>query len=735
MLGPPAPVSRIAAADVWLDLLAQRPSAVVHAGGRLVADFGHVRATIHTDLTTNSPWMLGEDVQGQSAGVIRGKGATFVVPLDGPLAPGLHRADDGSSTLGMAIDLLPLAPADGEQSMTVLVNEHVLANLRLSSTWQRRTFTLPAEMIHPGDNRIRLHFRHTAPRGEDVVSAAVRTVEVGPVEQIREGPPPNLRGSYRIVPTDNGVALELHRDSSWAYYLQAPRRGYLRVAARGRGKLVVRVSTDADHRAGTAPVELASKPLRPTGQEFEVDLSGHGDVPIRLEIAVEGSGDDVKARIEGLDVVVNRSTPQDRRPRQLRNVYIVAIEGARPSDLLRLHQNPGGRPLPAVERMVREGMVFERAYTLAPWAIPSHAGWLSSSSPMRHKTLRGTYVADGVTLLPEVLDRAGYYTLVVTANADFNVERGLTQGVDHILALARGSSDGNDATAVLKIAEEQLVGKPKPRFVYLNVNDPQAPYDPPREAIEHLDRPNGDDVPLPHLTHLWIGKVRLGKSEPSAAARGYVHDLYRGELEVVDQALGMLLSQLEQRGELDESIVMLMGLHGEEFYEHGGAGHGFTLYEESLRVPLVIRAPSLLAPGRVRVPVDLMDLAPTIVDLLGLELPPAWEGTSLLQVVDDPNPPPHMTVAVRGDGSRAVVVGHHKLIYNGGRGPDAQQLFDLRADPTEQKNLVTTGRGGVALRVLRTSLIWELAFESQWKRARWGSGVHLLPAFALDHGM
>ncbi|MGB1278065.1 MAG: sulfatase, partial [Nannocystaceae bacterium] len=350
-----------------------------------------------------------------------------------------------------------------------------------------------------------------------------------------------------------------------------------------------------------------------------------------------------------------RSIPVDNRERKLRNVYVFAIEGARPSDLLRLHQATRGRPLPAIDRLISEGLVFERAYTLAPWAIPSHAGWLSSSSPLRHKTLRGTYIADGVTMLPEVLDRAGDYTLMVTANPDFNVERGLTQGATHSVALARGSSDGNDATAVLKIAEEQLADQPTPRFVYLNVNDPQAPYDPPREAIEHLKRP--EDAPLPHLTHLWVGKMRLGRVESTRAVRRYVHDLYRGELEVIDQAIGSLFAGLEKRGELDDAIVVLMGLHGEEFYEHGGASHGFTLFEESLRVPLVIRAPTLLAPGRVHIPVDLIDLAPTLVDLLGLPIPAAWSGESLMRVIDDPNPPPRMAVSVRGDGARAVVVG------------------------------------------------------------------------------
>ena len=100
-------------------------------------------------------------------------------------------------------------------------------------------------------------------------------------------------------------------------------------------------------------------------------------------------------------------------------------------------------------------------------------------------------------------------------------------------------------------------------------------------------------------THMWVGRVRLGKHEPSAKELAYVRRLYRGELQVIDQALGRLLDGLGRAQLLDDAIVVFLGVHGEEFFEHRGAGHGRTLYDESLRVPLAIRAPQLLAPGRV----------------------------------------------------------------------------------------------------------------------------------------
>src|SRR5690606_20546216 len=120
----------------------------------------------------------------------------------------------------------------------------------------------------------------------------------------------------------------------------------------------------------------------------------------------------------------------------------------------------------------------------------------------------------------------------------------------------------------------------RPRMGYAVFSDPQAPYEPPRELQGDGVRP--EEAPLPHLTHLWLGRVRSGKVTPTRAQLAYVRRLYRGELQVIDRALGQLVEALEGASLLDESIIVLVGLHGEEFYEHGGAGHGWTLHEESV---------------------------------------------------------------------------------------------------------------------------------------------------------
>ena len=728
---PPAPVASVTGTDLLVDLIAQRPSATVMRSGALEIDLGSKAAGKHVSLGSHPAWRLGESIDDRMAGVVVGRSASIDIPLDGPLSPAANPTVDEVPGLAMAIEVQPLV---AKQSMTVLLNERPLANLVLEQGWARRTFSLPADGIQPGENRVRLFFRNVdADNGE--VSAAISRVVVGPHERIKNPPAAAQRRDAITISAPQGVrqdplSVRAARDSGGlvvregaglAYYLVPPPRARLAIHAQGQGALSISVSTDADHEAGKMPTRLVDEPLRDSGQDVRADLSGWGGTPIRLEIAVRGTG--AKASIAQARIDVPRSDPVDRRARRLRDVFVFTVEGLR-QDALDVGRRPS---LPNLEAFFGESLVFDRAYAPSPAAVPSHASWLTSVTPLRHLTVQGTFIAGNQQLLPEALERGGYVRVQSTANTDINVTRGLLQGIDTHGVLS-DVVDAPRATAVLADAIERLEGKAGRWYMHVNVNDPQAPYDPPRELVRDVAPPPGS--PLPHLTHIWVGRVRLGKTEPSKEELAYMRRIYRGEVQMVDQAVGELVHWLEKERRLDEAIVVFLGVHGEEFYEHGGAGHARTLYEESLRVPLAIRAPTLLAAGRVDVPVDLLDLAPTLLDLQGIPSPDLWQGRSLLPVIDDPNPPPQAIQAYLGDGSRAIVVGHHKLVLGPGRN---EEYTDLRSDPGEDAERVSPP--GIGLRIVRTALAWELAAEGGWRRARWGTGANLTATFAQDWGM
>lgn len=717
-----APSARVQTKDEWIDLVHQRPSAVVQREGRMVVDLGTQAAHKHVALGHRSSWRLGEEIDGRGAGVVLGRLAALDLPLDGALAPALHPDVDGHPGIAMAITLQTLVP---QQVVTVSIGERVLAHITLTSGWERRTFSLPADAIRHGDNRLRMHFRRTPTDPATAGLAAVARVEVGThaditgAAAIPETPPFSV-----IDHSDMPAGLELAPGTGLAFYLEPPRRARLELDVSGRGVFEVLVSTSADHRAGRAPTIASQEPLRETGHHRSVDLGAWGGIPIRVELRARSDRDpDARARIDMAHVAVKRVQPLDRRQRINRDVVILAIEGARADDV-----ELGGRPpLPELEALLGESLVFERAYAVSPAAVPSHAAWLSSVAPPVHLTVRGTFVADGQTLLPETLERLGHYRAIVSANADLSAERGFGQGIDD-LRHVRDEGPDEHARRAVEIAIERFTGRAGKWFMVVDVTDPQAPYEPPRELLGELVAP--PRAPIAHLTHVWVGRVRLGKLVPDARELAYVRRLYRGELQMVSLAAGELVEFLRRERRLDDAILVLLGVHGEEFAEHGGAGHGVTLYEESLRVPLAIRAPDLVGTGRIVAPVDLLDLAPTLADLLGIPAPQAWHGESLVGIIDDPNPPPRLVVAYRGDGSRAGIVGDAKLWLGPGT---TERFFDLEHDPGETTDAVADG--GVALRIVRTALAWELAYAERWRRGRWGTGANLMPAFALDHGM
>lgn len=717
-----APVARVESTDRWLDLIAQRPSAVIMRDEAVHVDMGRRSATKHIAPGQAAEWQLGVEVEGRVAGLVVGRSGSLDLPIDGELSPALNPDPPEHPALAVSIELCPMGEG---QSVTVLWEEQPLAHLPLAKGWQRRTLSLPADRIHAGDNRLRLHFRRVGEHAGQAAAAAVGLVELGRHERIVKLPPEGERPApLSIEPeVDGGVTLGMPSGTSLVYYVVPPRRGKLLLDVRGQGSLQVLASSDADHREGRTPTVLFQEPLRPAGDRRELDLTAWGGVPTRLELRVRGSKGDSGATVRAAEIVARRSQPLDQRPRAPRDIIVLGIEGARADAFF----DPGRRPtLEAIDAFRRESIVFERAYALGPAAVPTHAGWLSSVAPPVHLTVRGTFVADGQVLLPEALSRAGYLRALVSSNSSVEDERGLTQGFDLRDVLPADAEE--DAAAVVARALALVQRHSERWFLYVDVNDPQAPYEPPRELLGETVAPLG--APLAHLTHIWVGRVYTGKHVPSEDELRFVRRLYRGELQVVDRAVGELVEALQASGRLDDAIVVLVGIHGEEFFEHGGAGHGRSLYEESIHVPLMIRAPKLLAPGKVTAPVDLLDLAPTLADLVGAPAPDGWQGESLVPVIDDPQPPPRLVLAYMGDGSRAAIVGDHKLVL----GPGVlERFYDLAADPGELHD--RRAEGGVAVRMVRTALSWQAKHQEQWKRARWGTGANLRPAFAMDLGM
>ncbi|MEE9385302.1 MAG: hypothetical protein V3V08_17995, partial [Nannocystaceae bacterium] len=274
-----APVARVSTRERWVDLIAQRVSASHVREDRLLVHFGSLAARKYLELSQHPPWRLGQEVAGRKAGVLVGQGGSLDIPVDGPFAPRLHADLDGIPQLAMAVTLRSLAP---RQRVTVLWEDRPLANLTLSGRWERRTFSLPADLVRAGENRLRFYFRSVAKFQDTRAAAAVETVEIGARATIVAGPPQSLQ-LYTVHPDASGEPeLTVVGGSSLVYYVTLPRRARIHIEASGAGELEVWASTDADHEAGRAPTRLLSAKLHPRRRIFNVDATGYNRVPTRL---------------------------------------------------------------------------------------------------------------------------------------------------------------------------------------------------------------------------------------------------------------------------------------------------------------------------------------------------------------------------------------------------------------------------------------------------------------------
>jgi arylsulfatase A-like enzyme len=416
------------------------------------------------------------------------------------------------------------------------------------------------------------------------------------------------------------------------------------------------------------------------------------------------------------------------------DVLLVVVDTLR-ADVPSFSGAPGAVPTPVMDALAAGGTVFTRCRAPSSWTKPSTASLLTGLQPAEHGALGFESVLPGeAATLAEVLRAAGWRTAAFADNPFVSPEFGFAQGFDaftgrHPSPLARGTlllkaagqvrlrlaggaaysfGPGVDlgADRVLGDAAAFLAagGEGRPGFAYCHLIEPHYPYTPPPPfdgGRPRVDPPHSSGI-LPFDSFPAVA--------PADAA--IMKANYLGEARSVDAALGRALEALRRAGRLDRTLVVLTSDHGEEFHEHGGWTHGQSLYEELVRVPLVVRAPKG-GPGaglRVEAPVSLVDAMPTILDLAGVASSARPSGRSLVPLLrgERMEPVPCFAEIAAGPvGARAVFLGNEALVVSRKSGTEAVQLFDLAADPGEKAPLAAGGAKEAALRALL-----DRAFES-----------------------
>jgi arylsulfatase len=351
---------------------------------------------------------------------------------------------------------------------------------------------------------------------------------------------------------------------------------------------------------------------------------------------------------------------------------------------------------PAIDAFAAESELFERATSPAPSTRASIASLMTGVSPAVHGVESGLHGllegTEALIRLPELLRAAGYLTAALVANPNVDPAFGFQRGFDVYKRLYRlpeiqrpPSSLDLTYTAPMMVDEVkqflQTLPAEQPFFLFVLTIDPHGPYTPPPPYDSMYDaRAAGGDTGM--MKNLLDIDRQLEAGEPAALELPLA--LYRGEVSYGDLAFGQFMNWLKSRELLDDTVVVFTSDHGEAFAEHGNRGHGKTIYQETIHIPLIIRQPKFFAPDkRNRANVDLTDLSTTIVGLAGAELPAHWTGRDLR----DANPDKAIFALSHQPGyaTTSVTAGNYKMIEN--ELDDSSELFDLGADPGEQHPL------------------------------------------------
>lgn len=607
--------------------------------------------------------------------------------------------------------IVELAPYPGlsAQSAAVFLNDVRIARIEVGDTRRRHLLSLPAEHQRR-ENRLRFLFEERSPRVDGYgrrLSAAFHSLTIGEASDpalaalAADGAPPPLA----VVLADGVPGLVQGGPSALRYAVRLPARAELRFtpgvhAASPKGRTVLRVTLEQPQ--GVQELWRGSFTPGQTGSDVTLPVPGSAGSLVRVGLHVEpereaatwaawgaprllGDSPALAQPAWGPSLADGRRLDRLRRDLAGVNVVLIILDAAGAK-----HVGSYGytrATTPEIDRIAADGVLFERAYTPAVYTLAAMSSLWTSQYPDEHQNvdLRTASLDRARATLADLLFARGVYTAGFVANGvagpAFSFDRGFAEF--HEVYSQQGSrAEGFRALLPPWFARH----KGRRFFAYVHFREPHAPYDPP-PPFNTLFGPDA----LPRSETRGLNALHAEGKLDEAMLRQVVR-LYDGNLAYADREVGVLRRVLEAEGVWNKSVIILTADHGEAMLEHGYIGHNLQLYEESVRVPLIVRFPDGKGPRGVRIPglVDLVDLAPTIADLLGVgdeggsNRP--FRGRSLLTLAAGGSG--KTVVPLRSSGERpsyGLRDERFKFIHDTATG--RAELYDLSADPEERNDL------------------------------------------------
>lgn len=695
--------------DVF-SLIDNRMLAHPQRGGGLVVNAGSAGFAKYTRFSKPKPvWKLRQEVDGVRVAVPQTRAG-----IDVPLTR--EQAAQPVNEIALRVH------AKGSNRVVVSINGKEAGGkgnggVELRFGWQTIAVRAEPGQLVAGENTIDLAFR-----GGGVAIAWLQVGGPAMFEPEHERAPAVYDAAAEALVVRDGAGL--------AWYVAVPAGATVEADVVGDGCIV-------DVAAAAHDGARATGLLRGAGAA--VELAPVAGRVARVELTARGCPE---ARLARAALRVPGAAPEPREVEPPRYVIWWVMDTLR-ADRIPLF-SPGARAeVPNLEKLAARGAVFRNAYVQGNESQASHASMWTSVYPEVHDInitrIGGTWqLHDELTKLGEQMKAAGFYTVGSSANGFITRPARYGAGFDDYDNPMR---DGYGKRVNGKVPSDVVVGRAmahlqprfektrEPWFLFLGTIDTHKPWiarDP------WIERYHPDPYKGKYKRIIWGGDVgveagrMISRVPQTATDLRWIFALYDCGVSYQDEWVGKVAAQLEAWGVLDDTLWIITADHGEEIAEKGRIGHGGSLAEVLVHVPMLVSYPKLFPDGGVVIDegADTIDLLPTLLELLGGEVPGNVQGESLVPMMQGRELGyPRPAISSMYTLHHGMNLGGWKLIAK--RKQSDNQLYDLVHDVPETRNLI--GERPIELRFTTDALSLFTAYVEDWRKASWGVASNLRP--------
>jgi arylsulfatase A-like enzyme len=648
-------------------------------------------------------WAYGHVKDGRNVMMPKGVQARFWIPI----TPEFRGLD-------LQLEVI-LKPADASQKVDLFFDDTKISHeVYKTDEWSHKVYQIPASLTKEGLHLIKFHFSKRFKHDDVEFPAWFRLLRISAKNTKPLADVETELTNYINVDALYRNEIKLLPLQSLEYYLNPPKQGVLTGQVKGG-----EIELFSQQKVGDV-----SKSLGVFKDKIDLKLDIFKGNATRLVVKHLKGEPVISAQIAPTAITANEvTTPK----------YVVfwLVDTLR-ADKLPFYQmkNSNQRAkvkTPHLTAFSKEASIFEPFYVQGNESKASHASLFSGTYPVRHKVYdHDAKLADEYTTIAEAFLAQKYKTAGFVANGYISEKWGYTQGFEFFENYIRENRP-NNAAYINKQTFEWInklpeIKDPKtktssktPFYAYLGTSDPHVSYRVHEEYMKDYDTEEYDGLFKNNVSGEELEEIKSKKKKISARDKIRIEAMYENEIAYNDAQFGKLVEYLKSKKIYDETLIVVTADHGEEFWEHGSCGHGHSLYQELVAVPLLIKWPKNFPAKRIDMGVDGTDLLPTLMEMIGATIPATVQGRSIVPYLNAQNVYPQAILASKGNEKYTIQIGQTKVIYQSAESINA---YHLGNDVKEASNLADQ-HYILTLSGLDPMLLY-LSRPRAWQKRSWG---------------